>query len=67
MPSNIQLAEQVLSEERARMDGTERDAAISVVMRLQLREEQLLGLLAASLEREATLIENLTEAMGVTR
>ena len=59
MPSNIQLAEQAIDEEHLRIGSGKpgRDAAISVVMRLQLREQQLLELLATAVEREGELCD----------
>lgn len=68
MTSNIQLAERAIDEEHVRIGGSSpgRDAAISVVMRLQRREQQLLDMLRHALERECTLSEHLAEALGVT-
>lgn len=65
MPSNIQLAEQAIDAEHQNI-GTSRpgrDAAINVVMRLQLREQHLREMLDQALERESRLVENLRNVL----
>lgn len=66
MASNIQLAGRAIDEEHVRIgsDKPGRDAAIQVVMRLQLRELQLIEMLSNALEREAILTEQVRELLG---
>lgn len=65
MPSNIQLAAEAIDAEHMNI-GTSRpgrDAAINVVMRLQLQNSRLREMLDEALEREQRLTENLRNVL----